>query len=584
MNRIFRKLTAAALVLCLCAALIPPAAAYDADGAALKADALKAMSLLRGSDLGYELNRAPTRLEALIMLIRLLGAETDALYGEGYSHPFADAPGWEGAAQYLAYAYSTGLTTGVDAAHFDPDSPASAQMFSTFVLRALGYRDDGQGTVWSRWQPLLGSAVKVPADVNLQNFLRGDMVSLSYAALDAEVQGTGMTLAQKLIADMRLSDLSLRIGRVITGEKVTADSSLSAIMAYLYASVRDIYIPSMPTAEPITAENIQYYLGTNALAITEGIAVEPMMLAVAHSVCLIRLPEGADVEAAKKLIRKSVDPRKWICVGVDESNVFVESIGNVVLLAMDDDCGSALAGAFRALNPRLITPDDSGMMKVGQSYVAAPAPLNTDSVHRFTVKLAALRDTYFPQNDVFVSIIPDKSYYAREQIAQYMSHDSMAGLVRGELYDWNLIDISSALTLEDFYQTDPHWKQERLFGVVDALGEKMGFSVDKKAFTAHTYDSFTGSYGRTVKDIRPETLTWLTSPCTDAAVVANTQTPSAVTVYNTALLQSDSAYNVFLSGLSPLTVIESPAAKRDRHLVLFSDSYGSSLAPLLLEQ
>ena len=62
------------------------------------------------------------------------------------------------------------------------------------------------------------------------------------------------------------------------------------------------------------------------------------------------------------------------------------------------------------------------------------------------------------------------------------------------------------------------------------------------------------------------------------------QTPAGTMVYNTALLEGSSAYDIFLSGLSPLTVINCPNAKRERHLVLFSDSYGSSLAPLLLEQ
>ncbi len=586
MNRMFRKLTAALLVLCLCSAAALPAAAYDDASAVKKADALKAMGLFKGSELGYELNRAPTRIEAVIMLIRLLGKETEALYGDEYSHPFTDAPGWEGASDYLAYAYSTGLTNGVDSTHFDPESPASAQMFSTFVLRALGYRDSEQGTVWNRWQSLLSSAVTLPSDVSLSDFRRGDMVSLCYAALDAQVQGAGMSLADKLVSESVISELALAMGRCITGSApaVTADSSLFDIMAYLYAAVyEDISVSSMMQTD-ITADNIEYYLGTDSVKITEGLAVEPMMLAMAHSVCLIRLPQGADAEAAKTAIRENVDPRKWICAGVDEGNIFVESIGNLVLLAMDNTCGNALANAFRALDPSLAAPDASGMLKIGSMYLEAPEALDMSSVERFGEKLASMRETYFPENDVYVSIIPDKSYCARDSIAQYLSHDSMASAVKNRLYDWTFIELSDRLSLGDYYLTDPHWRQERLSGVVSALGGAMGFSIDSTAFTAHTYDAFTGSYGRLVSDIQPETITWLTSRYTESAKVSNTQTPSATMVYNTELLTGDSAYNVFLSGLSPLTVIESPDALRDKHLVLFSDSYGSSLAPLLLEQ
>ena len=587
MNRITRKLTAAFLALCLCASLVLPAAAADlsADPDFLKAEALKAMGLLKGSDQGYELDRAPTRIEAVIMLIRLLGEENEALYStEEYTHPFVDAPGWEGASDYLAYAYSTGLTTGVDATHFDPEATASAQMFATFVLRALGYEDGDQGSVWDKWQSLLESGVAVPDDVDLNSFLRGDMVSLCYAALDAQVQGTELTLAEKLVEDGHVSDLALRIGRVITGQEVTADSELSDIMAYLYASVRDDLSVSYMSETAMTPENVEGFLGTDEVEFVEGLAVEPMMLAQAHSVCLVRLPEGADVEAAKQAIRENVNPRKWICVGVDESNVYVESIDNLVLLAMDNNCGAGIAAAFRALDGSLLTPDANGMIKLGDTYIESPSAMDRDSITRFAEKMIALRDQNFSDNNVYLSIIPDKSYYARDEIANYLNHKSMIAALREWLYDWNMIELSGAMELSDYYLTDPHWDQQDILDVVDLLGEAMGFAIDHDAFSAESYDGFVGSYGRLVQDIEPETITWLHSSYTDAATVDNMQTPDGTMVYNTDLLDSDTAYNVFLSGLSPLTVIESPEAERDKHLVLFSDSYGSSLAPLLLEQ
>lgn len=587
MNRIARKLAALTLAVCLCMTLALPAGAADlsaADSDTLKAEALKAMGLFQGSDQGYELDRAPTRMEAVIMLIRLLGQENDALYGEGYTHPFVDAPGWEGASAYLAYAYSTGLTTGADATHFEPEVQASAQMFSTFVLRALGYQDSEQGSVWDNWQTLLTNGVSVPQDVDMVNFLRGDMVSLCYAALDAQVQGTEMTLSEKLVNDMRLSDLAVRVGRVITGETVTAGSDLSAIMAYLYASAKDDLMLSRMAETVITKENMEGFLGTDEIEFTEGLAVEPAMTAMAHSVCLLRLPEGADVEAAKQAIRDNVNPRKWICVGVDESNVYVESIGNLVLLVMDNNCGSTIAGAFRALDNSLLTPDENGMIKLGDMYIESPAEMDRDAIIRFAEKMIALRDQNFAENNVYLSVIPDKSNYARDQIAQYFNHESMLATISECLYDWDVIDISGALALSDYYLTDPHWNQKDILGVVDVLGQEMGFSIDHSAFTVQNYDAFTGSYGRLVENIEPETITWLTSAYTNAATVDNMQTPSGTMVYNTDMLDSDTAYNVFLSGLSPLTVINSPEAKRDAHLVLITDSYGSSLAPLLLEQ
>ncbi|NLD87238.1 MAG: hypothetical protein GX633_03155, partial [Clostridiales bacterium] len=57
------------------------------------ADALKAMGLFRGTNSGYELDRAATRVEAIVMLIRILGEENNALSFKG-THPFTDVPSW----------------------------------------------------------------------------------------------------------------------------------------------------------------------------------------------------------------------------------------------------------------------------------------------------------------------------------------------------------------------------------------------------------------------------------------------------------------------------------------------------------
>ena len=73
------------------------------------------------------------------------------------------------------------------------------------------------------------------------------------------------------------------------------------------------------------------------------------MTARAHSVCLVRLEDGADVEKAKAEILENVNPRKWICVGVDPENVKVANIGNLVILVMDNDNAQDFIDSFLAL-------------------------------------------------------------------------------------------------------------------------------------------------------------------------------------------------------------------------------------------
>ena len=93
---------------------------------------------------------------------------------------------------------------------------------------------------------------------------------------------------------------------------------------------------------------IVYYIGVRGIPFTEGIASESVIGAVAHSVVLLRMAPGADIEGAKRQIRDGVDPMKWICTGVPREEVVVESIGNIILLVLSPD-GAAYRSAFQKL-------------------------------------------------------------------------------------------------------------------------------------------------------------------------------------------------------------------------------------------
>jgi len=97
----------------------------------------------------------------------------------------------------------------------------------------------------------------------------------------------------------------------------------------------------------ITNDNLEYHFGTSDIVFEEGIVLEPEM-GGAFSVCLISVPEGNDIEAIKTKIKENVDPMKWVCMGVDPQNIFVESSGNVIILVMSDDGGQELIDTFLA--------------------------------------------------------------------------------------------------------------------------------------------------------------------------------------------------------------------------------------------
>jgi len=169
------------------------------------ADGLKAMGLFKGSDTGYgsgyDLERAPTRIEALIMFLRLLGEEDDAL-ATTTPCPFTDVAAW--AQPYTTYAYEKGYTKGIGGTLFAPSAPIPATQYLTFVLRALGYSDSGETPDFSWDSALLFSlqngilTAREHKQFTEQPFLRAHVVYVSYYSMDANMKTVHSTLYEYL--------------------------------------------------------------------------------------------------------------------------------------------------------------------------------------------------------------------------------------------------------------------------------------------------------------------------------------------------------------------------------------------------
>lgn len=165
------------------------------------ADQLKDLGLFQGTEQGYELDRAPTRAEAATMLVRLLGKEGEAKTLD-YTAPFTDLADWE--KPYVQYLYDNGLTTGATATTFEPEEGCSAQMYTTFLLRALGYSDAEAGDFTYAQAVSFGESIGLVdyANCNQDTFLRDHVAAMSLTALDTPVKGDESTvLLEKLVAD-----------------------------------------------------------------------------------------------------------------------------------------------------------------------------------------------------------------------------------------------------------------------------------------------------------------------------------------------------------------------------------------------
>ena len=183
----------------------------------------------------------------------------------------------------------------------------------------------------------------------------------------------------------------------------------------------------------------------------------------------------------------------------------------------------------------------------------------------------------------YYAVIPDKNYFLAEKNG-YPAMDYDALLAEAARIQGQYVDLFPCLTAEDYYRTDSHWRQEKILPAAQALAQAMGAAVDgAEAYRQETRDGFAGVYaGQAALPVKPETLTVLKSAVTDDAAVESLEHPEVKTVYNWDDFTGMDPYDVYLSGAEALLTLENPHAAEDRHLIFFRDSFGSSLAPLLL--
>lgn len=160
------------------------------------AEELSAIYVFRGTDTGFELDRAPRRSEAAVMLVRLFGAEDQAQsdYATGVtSHPFEDGNGW--CAPYLAWLYSNGMVKGVTPTQYRVDAACTARDYALFLLRALGYQD-GVDFEWAQTERFATACGFYSPALFDGSFTRGDLALMTYLALQTQrADGSGTLLA-----------------------------------------------------------------------------------------------------------------------------------------------------------------------------------------------------------------------------------------------------------------------------------------------------------------------------------------------------------------------------------------------------
>lgn len=228
----------------------------------------------------------------------------------------------------------------------------------------------------------------------------------------------------------------------------------------------------------------------------------------------------------------------------------------------------------------LLTKNNYNKLYLYKDYIIEETyPLNKESILNVTNKINNIKRTYLNEtNNIYYSIVPDKNYFVNDDNLK-LDYDELKNIMNSNL-DIKYIDIFNELSLEDYYKTDTHWREERLFKVVNKLSKEMNFNIDNN-YSFKRISDFNGTYSsRIVKeDIKDEI--YILDNVNDINVY-NYETNGYEKVYDLIKLNSLDKYNVYLSGSVSLLKIESMSTSSNKELIVFRDSYGSSLIPLMM--
>lgn len=243
-----RLLTILAASIALTAVLCGSASASSFDSAAKE---LAAIGMLKGSAGDLALDKAPTRTQAAIMLVRLFGAEKEAIdaYAAGtLTCPFTDVN--ETAAPFAAWLADKGLASGTSANTFSASSPCTARAYTIFLLRALGYRD-GEDFTAADAQEFAMTLGLLDTSAFTGKFLRDDMAALTYQALGTDLKDGGTYLLDSLIQS---GAIDAGAAKPIV-EKIEAYRAMQASGAELASGVDAGVTASMVASVQVSGQN-----------------------------------------------------------------------------------------------------------------------------------------------------------------------------------------------------------------------------------------------------------------------------------------------------------------------------------------
>ncbi len=230
--------------------------------------------------------------------------------------------------------------------------------------------------------------------------------------------------------------------------------------------------------------------------------------------------------------------------------------------------------------------ENNGIAIINGSAVKLSAPLDEKAVKYTAQHISDIQKKYLSDCRVFISLVPDKAYFASQNdFYPGIDYEKMQKLLMENISNAEYINIFPLLSLEHYYQTDSHWNQKHLLPVAKEIANKMGVMLTDKYNEKSLYPFYGVYYGQSALPLKPDDMVYLQSETLSSCKVniISATGKRETTVYETDKFGSKDSYDLFLSGAANIVEIENPKSISDKELIIFRDSFGSSLAPLLVE-
>lgn len=223
--------------------------------------------------------------------------------------------------------------------------------------------------------------------------------------------------------------------------------------------------------------------------------------------------------------------------------------------------------------------DNNGIYTAEGHLSKLEYPMNEKMLEHAIEVLTNVKENYLNNNDVYFVIVPDKNRYLAERNGHLcMNYEMFSEYMTQRMEFATYIELADLLSLDDYYKTDTHWRQENLLDVAERIASTMGVDITRDYEPIELEIPFNGVYvGQAALACQPDTIWYLANDALNRVNVTGAQA-----IYDMDKAKGKDAYEIFLSGNQPIVTMKNVENSEGKRLIMFRDSFGSSIAPLLI--